>query len=124
MLAGGAWTSLNTVLVASRGSSFALDVTSAIDSSGAIATLCGGADQPPGASSSAITRGAAPERSRIVTVSALGFAGTVLTPSTQTALLSLDETAICVRPSSPAHTTARSVRAAVWNQDARARGCR
>ena len=80
----------------SLGSSFRLAATSAIDSSGAIATFCGGPATLDCAfiTSPRIVGGDAP-RSMIVTVSSAGLARTVLTPFTGTALPSFDDTAIC-----------------------------
>src|SRR6202165_534061 len=100
--AGGfAWRSITvsllsgTIFFGSVGSSFMLDATSPIDSSGAIATFCGGPTTLEGALSSPTTLGGETPRSMRVTVSSAGFGGTVLTPLTSTALPSLEETAIC-----------------------------
>ena len=69
-------------------------MTSAIDSSGATATLCGGLAQLP-AQSLRQSPSAATQESMIVTVSGAGLRTTVLTPSTFRTLLSLEETASC-----------------------------
>src|SRR5262249_45339421 len=79
----------------SAASSFMLEDMGAIDSSGAIATFCGGPTTLDGALSSPITLGGETPRSIMVTVSSAGFGGTVFTPLTSTALASLAETASC-----------------------------
>ena len=102
--------SLKTVRAGLAGSTFADPATSASDSSGVTATLCGGADHPPGAFSSATMRGGETSRSMIDTVSGFGLGGTVLTPSTSTALLSFEDTAIWARamPGAAAMATAET----------------
>src|SRR5262249_46751696 len=80
-----------TSLAGSAGSSFMLALTSAIVSSGEIATFCGGPTTLDGAFSSATTLGGETPRSMTVTVSSAGFGGTVLAPLTRTALWSLEE---------------------------------
>src|SRR5262249_28695055 len=82
-----------TVFLGSAGSSLVAAVTSAIDSSGAIATLNGGPTTLAGALISWSTLGGDAARSMIVTLSAGGLAGTMLLPSTRTALPSLAEIA-------------------------------
>src|SRR5215510_4471896 len=82
-----------TVFLGSAGSSLVAAVTSAIDSSGATATLSGGPTTLAGALISWIALGGEAPRSMIVTLSAGGLAGTALTPSIRTALPSLAERA-------------------------------
>src|SRR5262245_63200856 len=84
--------SSGAVLVGSAGSIFVEFATSAIDSSGATATLCGGACQLPGAAISAITFGGVTPRLMTVAVSGGGFRTTVFTPSTCSTLLSFEDT--------------------------------
>src|SRR5437879_1450163 len=86
-----------TTFFGSAGSILVAAVTSAIDSSAATATLEGGPTTLVGAWTSPIILGGEAERSMIVTVSGAGFCGTVLTPSTSTALLSLADTASCAK---------------------------
>ena len=68
------------------GESFVAEVTSASDASGVIATETGGPTTLVGALTSAITVGGLVLRSMIVTVSGVGFGGTVFTPLTSRAL--------------------------------------
>src|SRR5262247_4731640 len=82
-------------LVGSAGSSFSLAVTSAIDSSGASATLNGGPTTLPGTSSSATTFGGQLLMSITVRVSGGGLFTTVATPLTSVTLLSLVESSSC-----------------------------
>src|SRR5436309_5796678 len=82
-------------LVGSPGSSFSLAVTSAIDSSGATATLNGGPTTLPGTSSSATTCGGQRLMSITVRVSGGGFFTTVATPLTSVTLLSLVDRSSC-----------------------------
>src|SRR5881296_3585531 len=82
-------------LVGSPGSSFSLAVTSAIDSSGATATLNGGPTTLPGTSSSATTCGGQLLMSITVRVSGGGFFTTVATPLTSVTLLSLVDRSSC-----------------------------
>jgi len=82
-----------TCFVGSDGRIFIAEVTSAIDSSGAIATDVGGPTTLAGASISATTAGGVARRSMIATVSGAGFGGTFATPLSRTSLLSFAETA-------------------------------
>src|SRR5262249_12356160 len=82
-------------LVRSLGSSFSLAVTSAIDSSGATATLNGGPTTLPGTSSSATTFGGQLLMSITVKVSGAGLDTTVATPLTSATLLSLVDSSSC-----------------------------
>src|SRR5918997_6765366 len=82
------------VFFGSAGSTLVAAVTIAIDSSDATATLDGGPTTLVGTLSSTVVSGDT-LRSMIVTVSGGGFAGTVLTPSTRTALPSFADTTIC-----------------------------
>ena len=86
---------LGTRLVGSLGSSFSLAVTSAIDSSGATATLNGGPTTLPGTASSATTFGGQLLVSITVNVSGGGFVTTVATPLTSATLLSLVDRSSC-----------------------------
>src|SRR5262249_53361949 len=88
-------------------SSFMLEDMGAIDSSGAIATFCGGPTTLDGALSSPITLGGETPRSMMVTVSSAGFGGNVFTPLTSTALASLAETASCAAASEGNNGTIR-----------------
>ena len=80
------------------GSSRVDEATSAIDSSGAIATLCGGPTTELGARTSPMVLGGDTERSMIVTVSGGGFGTTVVTPSTSVAFESFADTTSCASP--------------------------
>src|SRR5947199_374921 len=91
----------------SAASSFMLEDMSVIDSSGAIATFCGGPTTLEGALSSPTTLGGETPRSMMVTVSSAGFGGTVFTPLTSTALASLAETASCAAASDGNNGTIR-----------------
>src|SRR5215468_531827 len=82
-------------LVGSAGSSFSLAVTSAIDSSGARATLNGGPTTLPGTSSSATTFGGQLLMSITVSVSGGGLFTTVAAPLTRVTLLSLVDSKSC-----------------------------
>jgi putative tryptophan/tyrosine transport system substrate-binding protein len=84
-----------TCFFGSAASSFIWEATSAKDSSGAIATFCGGPTTLDGALSSAIIFGGETPRFMTVTVSSMGFSETVATPLTRTALPSFEDTAIC-----------------------------
>ena len=84
-----------TVFFGSAGSSFMLALMSASDSSGVIATFCGGPTTLDGALSSPTILGGETFRSMSVTVSSAGLAGTVFTPLTSTALWSFEEMASC-----------------------------
>src|SRR5262249_9149048 len=88
-----------TSFFGSAASSFMLEDMSANDSSGAIATFCGGPPTPEGALSSPTALGGGTPGSSMVTVSSAGFGGTVFTPLTSTALASLAETASCAAAS-------------------------
>ena len=88
-------------------------VTSAKDSSFETATLCGTPTTLLGACSSPSTFGGDTPISRIVTVSAAGLAGTVLTPLTSAILLSLAETAICAIAVGPRNGRVTSAASAV-----------
>src|SRR5262249_54027212 len=79
----------------SLGSSFSLGVTSAIDSSGATATLNGGPTTLPGTSSSATTFGGQLLISITVKVSGGGLGTTVATPLTSATLLSFVDRSSC-----------------------------
>ena len=83
------------VFFGSAGSIFVDAVTSAIDSSGATATLDGGPMIDVGTLTSPTTLGAPPPRSMTVTLSGGGFRIGVLTPSTTVSFASLAETASC-----------------------------
>src|SRR5258708_36006521 len=76
-------------LVASLGSSFSLAVTSAIDSSGATATLNGGPTTPPRTAGSATTLRGPPLVSVTVNVSGGAFVTPVAAPLPEGPLLSL-----------------------------------
>src|ERR1700712_2486170 len=103
--------SLGAVLVGSSGSILVAPVTSAKDSSGAMATLCGGPMTLAGASTVARTRGGKTLRSMIVAVSGGGAGLTTVTPSLSATLASLAETASCAlaAPGSNANAAARPI---------------
>src|SRR6187399_1454446 len=69
--------------------------TSAMDSSGVTATICGGPDQLDGACSSATTLGGRALRSMSVTVSGEALGTMTWTPSTMISVVSFADTAIC-----------------------------
>ena len=87
--------SSGTVFAGSEGSIRVDAVTSASASSGETATLWGGLAQLPGAFTSPTSLGGDAPRSMTLTVSGGAFRTTVLTPSTFSTLLSLEETASC-----------------------------
>src|SRR5450759_962717 len=86
-----------TCFFGSAGSSFILEATRANDSSGAMATFCGGPTTLDGVLSSAMTFGGETPRLMMVTVSSTGLADTLVTPLTRTDLPSLEDTAICAK---------------------------
>ncbi len=102
-------------LVASLGSIFIADVTSARPSSGVIATETGGPTTLAGTSISATILGGDCDRSITAIVSASGVLATSLTPFTRTALPSLADTASCACTGPPKPTAAATRLAARFN---------
>src|SRR5262249_46616640 len=84
-----------TVFLGSDGSILVEAATRAMLSSGATATLCGGATPEPRASSWPKTLGGDTPRATMVTLSGGGFSTILVTPSTLMTLVSFDDTASC-----------------------------
>ena len=81
------------VFLGSDGSILVVATTSAMLSSGATATLCGGPTTEPGALTWPTTLGGETPRLIMVTLSGAGFSTILLTPSTLMTLVSFDDTA-------------------------------